>query len=168
MTWLSRIVAPPVIYAGLAAGALITLAPFALGLMTSFTSAEQFNTEAPLSLPSPPTLANYTGLAEAGFGRALVVTALMTAVILVGQLTFSVLAAYRVRATGVPRPRRVVLGVRRHADGARDGDGGAAVPDDGRGRSAQHVLGVGAAVHVRLAVRDLPAARVLPCDPRPI
>ena len=78
MTSLSRIVAAPVIYGGLAAGALITLAPFALGLMTSFTSAEQFNTQAPLSLPSPPTLENYTGLAEAGFGRALVVTALMT------------------------------------------------------------------------------------------
>ena len=53
MTSLSRIVTAPVIYAGLAAGALITLAPFALGLMTSFTSAEQFNTEAPLSLPEP-------------------------------------------------------------------------------------------------------------------
>ncbi|HEY1442326.1 MAG TPA: carbohydrate ABC transporter permease, partial [Mycobacterium sp.] len=31
-----------VIYAGLALGALITLAPFALGLLTSFTSAHQF------------------------------------------------------------------------------------------------------------------------------
>ncbi len=47
-----------------------------------------------MSLPAPPTLANYTGLVDAGFGRALVVTALMTAVILLGQLTFSVLAAY--------------------------------------------------------------------------
>ena len=37
---------------------------------------------------------NYGGLADAGFGRALAVTALMTVVILVGQLTFSVLAAY--------------------------------------------------------------------------
>ena len=94
MTSFSRIASAPAIYAGLAAGALITLAPFALGLMTSFTSAEQFNTQAPLSWPSPPTLENYTGLADAGFGRALVVTALMTAVILLGQLTFSVLAAY--------------------------------------------------------------------------
>ncbi len=68
--------------------------PFSLGLMTSFTSAEQFNTGTPLSWPKPPTLENYTGLADAGFGRALVVTALMTAVILVGQLTFSVFAAY--------------------------------------------------------------------------
>jgi multiple sugar transport system permease protein len=94
MTSFSRIVSAPVIYAGLAVGALVTLAPFALGLLTSVTSAEQFNTQAPLSLPNPPTLANYGGLADAGFGRALVVTALMTAVILLGQLTFSVLAAY--------------------------------------------------------------------------
>jgi multiple sugar transport system permease protein len=94
MTSFSRAASAPVIYAVLAGGALITLAPFALGLMTSFTSAEQFNTGKPLSLPSPPTLENYAGLADAGFGRALVVTALMTAVILVGQLTFSVFAAY--------------------------------------------------------------------------
>ncbi len=94
MTSFSRAVSAPVIYAVLAAGALITLAPLAVGLMTSFTSAEQFNTGKPLSLPAPPTLQNYAGLADAGFGRALVVTALMTSVILVGQLTFSVFAAY--------------------------------------------------------------------------
>src|SRR3954454_15585008 len=62
--------------------------------MTSFTTVNQFNTGKPLSFPAPPTLQNYTGLTDAGFGRALVVTALMTAVILVGQLTFSGLAAY--------------------------------------------------------------------------
>jgi multiple sugar transport system permease protein len=83
-----------VIYAGLVLGALITLAPFALGLLTSFTSAHQFVTGTPLQLPRPPTLANYADLAGAGFGRAAAVTALMTAVILVGQLTFSVLAGY--------------------------------------------------------------------------
>lgn len=63
-------------------------------MLTSFTSAEQFATGSPLSWPDPPTPANCTGLTGFGFGRALVVTALMTAVILVGQLTFSVLAAY--------------------------------------------------------------------------
>ena len=90
MTW-SRNVA---IYLGLTVLAAITLVPFGLGLLTSFTSARQFNTSAPLSLPAPPTLANYGGLVDVGFGRALVVTALVTAVILVGQLSFSVLAAY--------------------------------------------------------------------------
>jgi multiple sugar transport system permease protein len=83
-----------VVYAGLALGALITLAPFGLGLLTSFTSAHQFATGTPLQLPHPPTLANYANLGGAGFGRAAAVTALMTAVILVGQLTFSVLAGY--------------------------------------------------------------------------
>ncbi|OCB53242.1 sugar ABC transporter permease [Mycobacterium vulneris] len=82
------------IYAGLLLGAVITLVPFGLGLLTSFTSAEQFATDPPLSLPKPPTLENYIGLSDAGFGRAIVVTALMTAVILLGQLVFSVLAAY--------------------------------------------------------------------------
>ncbi|MBI3223701.1 MAG: carbohydrate ABC transporter permease [Mycolicibacterium cosmeticum] len=82
------------IYAGLLTGALITLVPFLLGLMTSFTSPQQFNTGSPLSIPAPSTLANYAALGDAGFGRALVVTALVTATVLLGQLTLSVLAAY--------------------------------------------------------------------------
>lgn len=82
------------VYVGLAAGAVITLVPFLLGLLTSVTSAHQFATDLPLSPPKPPTLANYVDLAGAGFGRAVMVTALMTAVIVLGQLTFSVLAAY--------------------------------------------------------------------------
>ena len=82
------------IYLGLLAGALVTLAPFALSLLTSLTSVHQFATGTPLSLPDPPTLANYAALVDAGFGRALAVTALMTAMITLGQLTFSVLAAY--------------------------------------------------------------------------
>ncbi|MBW0011760.1 carbohydrate ABC transporter permease [Mycobacterium sp.] len=83
-----------VIYIGLLLGTLITLAPFVLGLLTSLTSAHQFATGTPLQLPQPPTLANYADLGAAGFGRAAAVTALMTAVILVGQLSFSVLAGY--------------------------------------------------------------------------
>ena len=93
MTSFSRL-SYTVIYAGLVLGALITLVPFLLGLLTSFTSEHQFVTGTPLQLPRPPTVANYTNLGGAGFGRAVAVTALMTAVILVGQLTFSVLAAY--------------------------------------------------------------------------
>jgi multiple sugar transport system permease protein len=82
------------IYLGLVVAAVLTVAPFALGLLTSFTSAQQFATGSPLSLPRPPTLDNYAALGSAGFGRALAVTALMTAIITIGQLTFSVLAAY--------------------------------------------------------------------------
>jgi len=82
------------LYAGLVFAAVLTIAPFALGLLTSFTSARQFATGTPLSLPDPPTLENYSALGAAGFGRALAVTALMTAIITLGQLVFSVLAAY--------------------------------------------------------------------------
>src|SRR5690625_2396139 len=82
------------VYAALSVGALITLVPFGLGLLTSVTSARQFATGTPLSWPRPPVLTNYTDLAGAGFGRALAVTAVMTALITLGQLVFSVLAAY--------------------------------------------------------------------------
>lgn len=94
MTSPSRALSATAIYSGLALGALITLLPFLLGLLTSLTSAHQFATGTPLQLPRPPTLANYADLSGAGFVRAAAVTALMTAVILLGQLTFSVLAAY--------------------------------------------------------------------------
>src|SRR6185312_4969976 len=83
-----------VIYPVLAVGAVITLGPFVFGLITSFTSPHQFATGTPLQLPNPPTLANYTGLADAGFGRVAAVTALMTAVIVLSPLACSVLAAY--------------------------------------------------------------------------
>lgn len=82
------------IYLGLVIAAALTVAPFALSLLTSVTSAQQFATRTPLSMPDPPTWENYTALDDAGFGRALAVTALMTAVITIGQLVFSVLAAY--------------------------------------------------------------------------
>jgi multiple sugar transport system permease protein len=82
------------IYLALAAGAVITLAPFGLGLLTSFTTAHQFATGTPLTWPRPFTLSNYTGLADHGFSRALAVTALMTATSLLGQLTSSIFAAY--------------------------------------------------------------------------
>ena len=149
------------IYTGLVIGGLITLVPFALGLLTSFTSARQFATGTPLQLPRPFTLSNYGDLAGAGFGRAAMVTALMTAVILLGQLTFSVLAAYAFARLEFPGRDAHVLGLHRDVDGARDRHRGAAVSDDGPAGSAQHLLGVGAAVHVRLPLRDFPAARAL-------
>lgn len=82
------------LYLAMTVGGLITLAPLGLGLLTSFTSAHQFATGGPLTWPRPVTLANYVHLGGAGFGRALAVTALMTMLILLGQLSFSVLAAY--------------------------------------------------------------------------
>ena len=90
------------VYLGLAVGAVITLAPFGLGLLTSLTSAHQFATGTPLTWPRPPTLVNYTNLGGAGFGRALAVTALMTAVSLLGQLSSSVWP--RMRSPGCAFP----------------------------------------------------------------
>jgi multiple sugar transport system permease protein len=94
MTSSNRAASGAAIYLLLGIGAVITLAPFVFSVLTSFTSTRQFATGTPLQLPHPPTLANYTGLADAGFSRVIAVTALMTAVIVLGQLTFSVLAAY--------------------------------------------------------------------------
>lgn len=82
------------IYLALLAGALVTLVPFGFSLLTSVTSAHQFVTDTPLSLPSPPTFANYHALGDVGFGRAAAVTALMTALITMGQLVSSILAGY--------------------------------------------------------------------------
>ena len=95
------------VYAGLALGALITLAPFALGLLTSFTSAHQFATGTPLTWPRPPTLANYANLGGKGFGRALAVTTLMTSVVLLGQLTLVGACRLRVRTAAFSGPGRV-------------------------------------------------------------
>src|SRR3954447_20729323 len=162
MTSPNRVVSGAVIYPGLVIGAVVTLVPFALGLLTSFTSARQFNTGSPLSLPSPPTLENYTGLADAGFGRALVVTALMTAVILLGQMTFSVLAAYafaRLQFRGRDLLFWLYIATLMVPG---DGDRRPAISDDGACGSAEHLLGVGLAVHVRLAVRNLAATGALP------
>lgn len=55
------------IYTGLVLAAALTVAPFGLGLLTSFTSAQQFATNTPLSLPRPPTLDNYSALGRRGF-----------------------------------------------------------------------------------------------------
>ena len=102
MTSPSRVVSGAVIYPGWPSGAVITLAPFALGLLTSFTSARQFNTGRRCRCRARRRWQNYTGLADAGFGRALVVTALMTAVILVGTADVLGAGGVCVRAAGVP------------------------------------------------------------------
>lgn len=90
MTWSRNVL----VYLLLTVGAVLTLGPFLLAVSASLKTTRQFATGTPLAPPNPFTLANYTGLADAGFGRAALVTVLMTAIIVIGQLTFSVLAAY--------------------------------------------------------------------------
>ncbi|MBK0330444.1 carbohydrate ABC transporter permease [Brachybacterium sp. MASK1Z-5] len=84
-------------YAVLLIAVLLTLAPFALSVITALKTPRQFVQDGPLALPSPLTLENFTSLfttSEGGFVTPLVVTLQMVAVILVGQMVFSVLAAY--------------------------------------------------------------------------
>ncbi|TDT33905.1 carbohydrate ABC transporter permease [Naumannella halotolerans] len=82
------------VYLLLIIGAVITLGPFVLSLNTSLKSARQFATNPPLSPAVPPTLENYVQLLGRDFVTPLAVTAQMTLVLLVGQLFFSILAAY--------------------------------------------------------------------------
>jgi multiple sugar transport system permease protein len=85
-------------YAILVVGALITLGPFVLSVMTSLKTPQQLATTSPLTVPDPATGANYVQLFSANsivdFGHAVGVTVLYVVVVLVGQLVFSILAAY--------------------------------------------------------------------------
>lgn len=93
------------VYLLLLGGAVITLAPLVLSIVTAFTSPGQFARSSGVPIPDPWTLENFlllfTGRAE--IGRAIGVTVAMTVVIALGQLFFSILAAYafaRIRFPG--------------------------------------------------------------------
>ena len=75
---------------------MLTLAPFVLSLMTALKSPRQFASQPVLNPPAPPTVANFTDLfgGRYDFVSPIVVTAQVVGVILVGQLLFSVFAAY--------------------------------------------------------------------------
>lgn len=83
-------------YVVLLLAAAATLGPFLLSLMTALKTPQQFASEPALSLPSPVTGANFSELfgGTYDFITPVVVTAQVVVVILVGQLLFSVLAAF--------------------------------------------------------------------------
>ena len=84
-------------YGALIVGAVLTLGPFVLSVMTSLKTPAQFATESPLSLPAPPTAENFASLFTSplvNFSGSLVVTVLYVVVVLVGQLAFSIMAAF--------------------------------------------------------------------------
>jgi multiple sugar transport system permease protein len=83
-------------YLVLAVAAVLTLGPFLFSVMTALTSTTQFAQQGPLAIPAPPVLDNVIALfsTEDGFVTPVAVTVQMVAVILVGQMVFSVLAAY--------------------------------------------------------------------------
>ena len=89
-------VADTLTYLVLLAGALLTLAPFVLSFMTAFKTPLQFASEPALTLPDPVTIENFTNLfsGDYGFVSPIAVTAQMVIIILVGQLLFSIMAAY--------------------------------------------------------------------------
>lgn len=83
-------------YLMLLAGAALMIGPFLFTVMTSLKTPRQFNTTVPLTPPDPVTFENFAALftGSNSFIVPIAVTAQMTAVMLVGQMTGSVLAAY--------------------------------------------------------------------------
>ncbi|ABY23441.1 sugar transport system permease [Renibacterium salmoninarum ATCC 33209] len=83
------------VYLLLAVGLVITVAPFVLSVLTAFKTPEQFANQSALSLPSPFTGANFGSLfsGDRNFVAPVVVTT-QVVVVVIGQLFFSVLAAY--------------------------------------------------------------------------
>jgi multiple sugar transport system permease protein len=83
-------------YTVLVAGAVLTLAPFLMSVATALKTPLQFASQPVLAPPAPITGQNFAELfgQEYGFVAPIVVTAQVVAVILVGQLLFSVVAGY--------------------------------------------------------------------------
>ena len=84
------------VYLLLLFGLLVTVAPFVLSVMTAFKTPEQFASESALRPPSPATGENFASLfgGERNFVAPIVVTAQVVGLVTVGQLLFSVMAAY--------------------------------------------------------------------------
>ena len=97
-------------YAMLLAGAAIMVVPFAYSVLTSLKSPEQFASTDPLAFPAPVTGENYSALfsGDRDFTVPLAVTVQVVAVLTVGQVACSVLAAYAFARLRVPR-RRALL-----------------------------------------------------------
>ncbi|MFT4216404.1 MAG: carbohydrate ABC transporter permease [Micropruina sp.] len=93
---LSKPAADVLTYLVLIGSALLTLGPFALSFMTALKSPQQFASEPALNLPNPVTFENFRTLfgGDYGFVSPIAVTAQVVAVVLVGQLVFSIMAAY--------------------------------------------------------------------------
>lgn len=82
-------------YAALIIAALVTLFPFVLAVITAFTPKLQFAREG-LTIPSPPTLDNFAALGDLrlDFTQAFWVTVAVVIVVSIGQIVFSITAAY--------------------------------------------------------------------------
>lgn len=83
-------------YLLLLGGAIIMVVPFLFSLITAFKTPAQFNRTSPLSMPDPWTWDNFVTLftRQDSFVVPIAVTLQVTVVLVVFQMTFSVLAAY--------------------------------------------------------------------------
>ncbi len=98
-------------YLVLLAGAVLALGPYVLSLLTSLKEPAQLARRATLTWPSPWTGQNYADVLGGQYTLlpALVVTVQVVAVLLVGQLVCSVLAAYAFARLQFPG-RRLLFG----------------------------------------------------------
>ncbi|GAA2708669.1 carbohydrate ABC transporter permease [Actinoplanes palleronii] len=85
-----------VTYLALGVGAVLILAPYLLSVQTSVKTPRQFAQQPLLALPDPVTGSNYAELVVGGHTLIppLVITVQVVLVVVLGQLTCSVLAAY--------------------------------------------------------------------------
>ncbi|MBM7824390.1 multiple sugar transport system permease protein [Arcanobacterium pluranimalium] len=84
-----------VTYLLLIGGALLTLIPFVFSILTSFKTEKQLVNDGALALPTPVTFDNYTSLfTDHSFIVPLAITIQVVLVMVIGQMTSSVLAAY--------------------------------------------------------------------------
>ncbi|GLW31599.1 carbohydrate ABC transporter permease [Actinoplanes regularis] len=83
-------------YLALGVAAVLILAPYLMSVQTSLKTPRQFAQRPPLAPPSPATGANYAELLVGGHSLIppLVITVQVVLVVVIGQLTSSVLAAY--------------------------------------------------------------------------
>lgn len=90
-----RVLSVLLTYLVLLFGALVTLGPFALSFMTAFKSPQQFASEPALTPPNPATTENFSTLfGDGGFLSPIAVTFQVVVVVLIGQLLFSIMAAF--------------------------------------------------------------------------
>ncbi|WP_214410392.1 carbohydrate ABC transporter permease [Sphaerisporangium fuscum] len=82
------------LYAVLLIGALVSVFPYVLVVLTAFKSRGQLNSTEPWLPAVPPTFRNIERLLDTGFPHYLANTVVMTVALTAGQLIFTTFAAY--------------------------------------------------------------------------
>jgi multiple sugar transport system permease protein len=82
------------LYLTLFAGALVSVFPYLLVVLTALKTPQQLSSTSPWLPGLPPTAGNLTRLLHSGFAGYLANSVLMTAALTIGQLVFTTFAAY--------------------------------------------------------------------------